>query len=105
MATTKPRFMITVSDEIYQAVEDYRFSSRCKSQTQAAVSLIERGLNAINNKSEGIKKEPAFPGELTDKERSFLMSFSSLSPLNRRVLLAVAEVLLREQEEHPGSPR
>lgn len=100
MPTNKPRFMVTVSDELHQQIDNYRFENRCRSQTEAVIQLVERGLSVLQTDSVddvATKNEPALLGELTEKERSFLNSFASLTPTNRRILLAIAEVLLSEQ--------
>lgn len=104
MPTNKPRFMVTVSDELHQQIDNYRFENRCRSQTEAVIQLMERGLAVLQGDSAGneaTKKEPTLLGELTEKERAFLNSFASLNPTNRRILLAIAEVLLSEQSARP----
>jgi len=47
------------------------------------------------------KNEPTKIGELTEKEQRFADVFTALSPSNRRVLLVIAEALLRDQSENP----
>lgn len=52
MATEKPRFTVIVDDEMFQAIEDFRFENRYPSRSAAALELIRRGI-------EEIKKEQA----------------------------------------------
>ena len=47
MPTDKPRVTFTVSRETLDEIEDYRFEHKCKSQTQAILSLLGKGLAAI----------------------------------------------------------
>ena len=47
MPTEKPRFSITVSQDLLDKIEDFRFEKRIKSQNQAIVELISIGLNNI----------------------------------------------------------
>ena len=68
MSTSKPRFMVTVSDEMYQQINDYRFSRQFKSQTLAINDLIEKGLEALGIKEE----EPVEDDELTEDEVELL---------------------------------
>lgn len=44
MATEKPRILVTVTEEMVQAIDDYRFGARGKSFAAAVRSLIDMGL-------------------------------------------------------------
>ncbi len=44
MPTEKPRITITVTAQQFSRIEDYRFGHKMKNQTQAILSLIEKGL-------------------------------------------------------------
>ena len=48
MPTDKPRFTITVDDDLYNQITEYRFSNRMKNQTQAVLSLIDKGLAVLS---------------------------------------------------------
>jgi len=52
MATNKPRYTVSVDDQLFQQIEDFRFENRFRSRSEATVELIKRGL-------EQIKKEKA----------------------------------------------
>lgn len=45
MPTEKPRVTFTISQERLSEVEAYRFDNKFKNQTQAILSLIEKGLS------------------------------------------------------------
>lgn len=47
MATDKPRYSITVDDEMFKAIEDFRFENRFQTRAQATVELIRLGLEKI----------------------------------------------------------
>lgn len=49
MPTDKPRFTITVSDDMKKNIEDYQHNKRIKNQNQAVSQLIERGLNSLHS--------------------------------------------------------
>lgn len=49
MATTKPRFSITLDSELFDKVDDFRFQNRFQSRSQAAIYLIRKGLEAIEH--------------------------------------------------------
>lgn len=48
MPTQKPRVTITVDEDQLNEIEDYRFKNRMKNQTQAILSLIEKGLDELS---------------------------------------------------------
>ena len=52
MPTEKPRFTVIVDDDMFQAIEDFRFENRFPSRSAAALELIRLGI-------EQIKKEQA----------------------------------------------
>jgi len=47
MATNKPRFTITLDEELYKEVEDYRFANRFETKSDAMASLVKIGLEAL----------------------------------------------------------
>ncbi len=50
MPTDKPRFSITIDDELLKRVDDYRFENRCSNRTQAVLELIRLGLATSDRK-------------------------------------------------------
>lgn len=57
MATEKPRFCITVDDELMEEIDDFRFQNRFSSRSKAAVELIRLGLAARKEKDAAASKE------------------------------------------------
>ncbi|MBT2156677.1 hypothetical protein KK425_08690 [Clostridioides difficile] len=55
MATQKPRFTITVDDELLKEIDDFRFDKRFSTRTQATIELIKLGLEKLN--AENAKKQ------------------------------------------------
>lgn len=49
MPTEKPRFTITMDSDLFDAINDYKFTHRIKNQTQAVIELIERGMENISS--------------------------------------------------------
>lgn len=47
MSTDKPRFTVTVSDEMKKSIEDFYHAKKFKNQSQAVNQLIERGLDSL----------------------------------------------------------
>ena len=56
MGTNKPRYSITVDDEMFKKIEDFRFDNRFQTRNQATVELIRLGLEAIEKKTQPLKK-------------------------------------------------
>ena len=47
--TEKPRFSITLDDDLLIKVDDFRHDNRISTRSQAIVRLIEMGLDAVEN--------------------------------------------------------
>ncbi|WP_250278011.1 ribbon-helix-helix domain-containing protein [[Clostridium] colinum] len=47
MATDKPRYSITVDEELFKAIEDFRFNNRFSTRNQATIELIKKGLESL----------------------------------------------------------
>ena len=56
MGSNKPRYSITVDDEMFKKIEDFRFDNRFQTRNQATVELIRLGLEAIEKKTQPLKK-------------------------------------------------
>lgn len=56
MATDKPRYSITVDDELFQQIEDFRFNNRFQTRNQATLELIRLGLESFNNEKDKQKE-------------------------------------------------
>ena len=61
MPTEKPRYCITVDDEMLKEIDDFRFGNRYNSRSQATLELIRLGLQAL--KEQKIVKENSEEGE------------------------------------------
>ena len=59
MATNKPRYTVSVDDELFQRIEDFRFEHRFQTRSEATVELIRMGLDAL----EGDTKKKQEDGE------------------------------------------
>lgn len=47
MATKRPRYMISVDNEMFNAIEDFRFERRFQTRSEATAELIRLGLEQI----------------------------------------------------------
>ena len=83
-----------------------------RNNTNIDFSVMERIADALgvpieyfkSNVPTGTKIEPITYDELSEIEERFVQGFTALTPSNRRILIGIAKVLLKEQEERSGSP-
>lgn len=47
MATDKPRYTVSVDNELFQRIEDFRFENRFQTRSEATVELIRLGLESL----------------------------------------------------------
>lgn len=56
MATDKPRYTVSVDNELFQKIEDFRFENRFQTRSEATVALIRLGLEQLKKEEEEAKK-------------------------------------------------
>jgi hypothetical protein len=56
MATKKPRYMISVDDDMFNEIEDFRFEKRFPTRSEATTELIRLGLEQLKKKRKGQEK-------------------------------------------------
>lgn len=59
MSTTKPRYTVSVDEELFQQIEDFRFENRYQTRSEATVELIRLGLEQIKKDQGKPKNKPA----------------------------------------------
>ena len=52
MPTKKPRFCITVDEELLKKIDDFRFENRYNSRAQATLELIRLGIEALEKQED-----------------------------------------------------
>ncbi len=52
MATNRPRYTVSVDDELFKQIEDFRFEQRFNTRSEATVELIRLGLEYLKNQQE-----------------------------------------------------
>ena len=55
MATQKPRYSITLDEDMFEEVENFRFEHRYQTRNQATIALIRLGLDAVREQQ---KQQP-----------------------------------------------
>ena len=87
MPTNKPRAMITFNDEeLYKAVDEYRFTHRFRSQNEAVMDLINKGIEKLMGET------PIEPAEkLSDEDRQVLNTYHAADPVYQGIALEILE--------------
>lgn len=52
MATDKPRYTVSVTNEMFEAIEDFRFKNRYQTRSEATAELIRLGLEQLKKEQE-----------------------------------------------------
>ena len=56
MATEKTRYSISLDDDMFQDIEDFRFENRYANRNQATIELIRLGLETIKREQKKVRK-------------------------------------------------
>ena len=56
MPTEKPRYSITVDEELLKRIDDFRFDNRYVSRSAATLDLIRIGIEELEKRQEEAKK-------------------------------------------------
>ncbi len=58
MGTNRPRFSVTMSEEMYQQINDFWHRNKFPTQTKAIIKLLELGIATLDQVGDEAKKEP-----------------------------------------------
>ena len=61
MATDRPRYTVSVDNELFQQIENFRFENRFQTRSEATVELIRLGLQQLEKE----RREAENPGDLS----------------------------------------
>lgn len=56
MPTERPRYTVTVDENLLKEIDDFRFENRYPSRSAATLELIRLGIEALQKKQEKAKK-------------------------------------------------
>lgn len=57
MATNKQRYTVSVDNELFQQIEDFRFEHRFQTRSEATVELIRLGLESLMKEQDEVKDQ------------------------------------------------
>ena len=52
MATDRPRYTVSLDQELFEEVENFRFENRYPTRSKATVELIRMGIEALKKENE-----------------------------------------------------
>ena len=81
--------MITFNDEaLYKAVDEYRFEHRFRSQNEAVMALINKGIEVLLSETH---IDIEHTEKLTDEDRRVLNAYHSAEPVYQGIALEILE--------------
>lgn len=89
MATDKPRFSISVSDDVYGFVNDYQHKRKFATQTKAIIELIEAGIQSVTG------PVPEIESDTEDMTAAKLkINYDELNDDGRKLLLEMSDTMV-----------
>lgn len=86
MATNKPRFSVTFSDDSFEKIKKYQKDHNINTQSKAVASLVEIAISEIESVSE-IKKAPPYSSEAM----KLAQDYDGLDSYGQRMVRLVAD--------------
>ena len=79
MSTDRPRYTVSVDDELLKQIEDYQFEHRYKTRSSATVELIRLGIQQLMQGQPKIEQNTAPVPALSADEQQLIDGYRSLN--------------------------
>lgn len=79
MSTDRPRYTVSVDDELLKQIEDYQFEHRYKTRSSATVELIRLGIQQLMQEQPEIVQNTAPVPALSADEQQLIDDYRSLN--------------------------
>ena len=79
MSTDRPRYTVSVDDELLKQIEDYQFEHRYKTRSSATVELIRLGIQQLMQDQPKIAQNTAPVPALSADEQQLIDDYRSLN--------------------------
>lgn len=79
MSTDRPRYTVSVDDELLKQIEDYQFEHRYKTRSSATVELIRLGIQQLMQEQPQIAQNTAPAPALSADEQQLIDDYRSLN--------------------------
>lgn len=96
MPTELPRITFTLTEELREHVDDYKFTHRCKNQTAAINDLIMKGIEALSAQS---NPTPSKVGDYSHDALMVATKYEGLDDHGKRAVRAILDVELERIAE------
>ena len=100
MGTNRPRFSVTMSEEMYQQINDFWHNNKFPTQTKAITKILELGIAALDQAGEEAKKEPP----IFVKDGSMSM-YEALDEIDRAEIRGEMKQMLRADKYQQDSAK
>ena len=109
MATEKPRFSLTMDEEMVKNVEEYQNRKGLSTKSKAIQELVESGLAALNEAGELSEMEkspdPAAAGPRDQDEMDFMRYVGELTKDQQELLAVLLRAMIEQNRRGiSGSP-
>lgn len=79
MSTDRPRYTVSIDDELLKQIEDYQFEHRYKTRSSATVELIRLGIQQLMQEQPKIAQNTAPVPALSADEQQLIDDYRSLN--------------------------
>jgi hypothetical protein len=96
MATNKPRYTVTVDNELFEEIEKFRYENRFQARSEATIELIKKGIEVIKNNNadrEDDGNHRPFPDLFVPKDSDNVIMLDGLPEEERKVLRDMFDLL------------
>ncbi len=70
MATNRPRYTVSVDNELFQKIEDFRYERRYQTRSEATVELIRLGLESLEKERSAEKQSQHANSDTLDSTKA-----------------------------------
>ncbi|WP_306488322.1 ribbon-helix-helix domain-containing protein [Agathobaculum sp.] len=79
MSTDRPRYTVSVDDEMFEQIENFRFENRYKTRSQATVELIRLGIEQLTQQNSSLLEPSKSESTLSPDELQLVEDYRSLN--------------------------
>ena len=79
MSTDRPRYTVSVDDEMFEKIENFRFENRYKTRSQATVELIRLGIEQLTQQNSSLLEPSKSESALSPDELQLVEDYRSLN--------------------------
>lgn len=98
MATDKPRFSVTFTDDSFKKIREYQKDNNISTQSKAVAQLVEIAINELESEIDSVEQE-AENEELSLLEREHIKKYRILDTYGKEAVNGVLDVEYRRCEE------